>query len=232
LQTKNHDLEVARDDAEYRFLELDEKTHKILADIESINSLAQATRELLKPKLPEPPPVQEPVHAQNQAWDPQGQSEPHPTGASSTPTTPSQSVPTTSADSPNTASQFQDRSESAANPSPSAYGDTQSPSATPNPVTTQADATGDHPSQSQTPISSQLTPMPSAEGQSAHNPSTSGIGSPTSPSSQPLATSPSGRYAGRNYYDHPVYVPREEWLAEGGTNESYDWRPASRQSAE
>ena len=32
-------------------------------------------------------------------------------------------------------------------------------------------------------------------------------------------------YAGKRYYDEPGTISRERWLALGGTNESYDWRP-------
>src|SRR5882724_9452646 len=44
LHAKVRQAEVARDDAEYRFLELDEKSHKILGDIESIVTLANAAK--------------------------------------------------------------------------------------------------------------------------------------------------------------------------------------------
>lgn len=32
-------------------------------------------------------------------------------------------------------------------------------------------------------------------------------------------------YSGKRYYDEPGTISRERWLALGGTNESYDWRP-------
>lgn len=63
LQAKNHELEVARDDAEYRFLELDEKAHKVVGNMEAIEALVKAARDQLSPPKPEPvehPTIQEP----------------------------------------------------------------------------------------------------------------------------------------------------------------------------
>src|SRR5258708_39558095 len=65
LQAKVRQAEVARDDAEYRFLELDEKSHTVLGDIESILTLANAAKLILNP--PKPEPVVEPVSILPQA---------------------------------------------------------------------------------------------------------------------------------------------------------------------
>ncbi len=65
LQAKVRQAEVARDDAEYRFLELDEKSHTVLGDIESILTLANAAKLILNP--PKPEPVVEPVSVLPQA---------------------------------------------------------------------------------------------------------------------------------------------------------------------
>src|SRR5258705_868792 len=54
LQAKVRQAEVARDDAEFRFLELDEKSHTVLGDIESILTLANAAKLILNPPKPEP----------------------------------------------------------------------------------------------------------------------------------------------------------------------------------
>lgn len=37
----------------------------------------------------------------------------------------------------------------------------------------------------------------------------------------------SGPYTGKRYYDHAFYVSLQGWLAGGGTEESYNWRPSS-----
>lgn len=36
----------------------------------------------------------------------------------------------------------------------------------------------------------------------------------------------SGPYGGLRYYDHPTYVPFNQWLEGGGSEEDYNWRPA------
>jgi len=61
LQAKVRQAEVARDDAEFRFLELDEKSHTVLGDIESILTLANAAKLILNPPKPEPVKEPEPI---------------------------------------------------------------------------------------------------------------------------------------------------------------------------
>src|SRR5258705_12062246 len=57
LQAKVRDAEVSRDDAELRFLELDEKTSKVLSILASVaDSAKDATNHLSPPKAPEPVP--------------------------------------------------------------------------------------------------------------------------------------------------------------------------------
>ena len=43
-------------------------------------------------------------------------------------------------------------------------------------------------------------------------------------------TPPPGRYSGKRYFDHPYYVSLAGWLAEGGTEEDYNWRPAANKA--
>jgi hypothetical protein len=68
-----------------------------------------------------------------------------------------------------------------------------------------------------------------AEGQSEPDP-THAIEQTTSafessvPHSDVGSTEPPKPHAGKRYMDHPGWVSREDWLAGGGTNESYDWR--------
>lgn len=86
LQANVRDAEVSRDDAELRFLELDEKAGKVLHLLASITPTVVSAADLLSP--PKPEPVLEPVQAQPQPaqdvhhdYDPlvQGQREPDPT---------------------------------------------------------------------------------------------------------------------------------------------------------
>lgn len=199
LQTKNHDLEVARDDAEYRFLELDEKTYKILGDIEAINTLAQATREMLKPKLPEPPPA------------PQDQSEFHPTTVSTPQPDQSQPVPSQPVEqTPSVTSPIE--------PNPNW--------AQPNPTPTAQPEGQREPLPTSTPtnVGSETGSSPPASTESAESQTTASQSSPD--------TRTPGRYAGKRYYDYPSYIPRADWVAEGGSQEDYDWRPNRQQSAE
>lgn len=56
LQSKVRTVEAERDDAELRFLELDEKAHKALGDFEAIAALVNAGKNELSPPKPEPQP--------------------------------------------------------------------------------------------------------------------------------------------------------------------------------
>lgn len=58
LEQRCRDLEVARDDAELRFLELDEKAAKVLAKLSSISAAAHDAAMVIDP--PKPEPVKEP----------------------------------------------------------------------------------------------------------------------------------------------------------------------------
>jgi len=48
------------------------------------------------------------------------------------------------------------------------------------------------------------------------------------PENAGMPAEPTGRYASKRYYDHPYYVSLQGWLAEGGTEDDYNWRPASK----
>lgn len=65
LQAKVRTTEAERDDAEIRFLELDEKTNKVLANVAAIQANALAVQESLNPPKPVPmpePEAQQSVH--------------------------------------------------------------------------------------------------------------------------------------------------------------------------
>jgi hypothetical protein len=45
------------------------------------------------------------------------------------------------------------------------------------------------------------------------------------------ASQPSGQYSGKRYYEWPYYVSLTGWLAQGGTEDDYNWRPEGLASA-
>lgn len=56
---------------------------------------------------------------------------------------------------------------------------------------------------------------------------TSAVGQPDYPSAPTPVDSPSqasGKYSGMMYEDYPHWVSREDWIAGGGTDETYDYR--------
>ena len=53
----------------------------------------------------------------------------------------------------------------------------------------------------------------------------SGSGSPSADPGPAIGASMSHPYAGKAYYDHPVFVPYHAWLDGGGTDYGYNWRP-------
>lgn len=155
--------EAERDDAELRFLELDEKAHKVLGLLKGISDYASSAEVVIDPPKPQPEPVVEVpnpvlhIHA-GHGYDalPQGSSEVPPTSAS--------------------------------NPSAGL----------------------------------------AASGQPASQ-SATGAESVTTENASPQldeAPKPSGPYTGRLYHDYPTYVSRWDWIAGGGTDESYNWHPA------
>lgn len=52
-------------------------------------------------------------------------------------------------------------------------------------------------------------------------------GTTTSDSGQPK-----GQFSGKRYVDHPFYVNLTQWLAGGGTEEDYYWRPEAKKPAQ
>lgn len=85
------------------------------------------------------------------------------------------------------------------------------------------------------------------EGQREGNPISTGSTETLTPTTDaPVDTSPQtanptepvastveiGPYSGKRYYDHPTYVHRDDWVAGGGTEADYEWRPAPTKSAQ
>lgn len=83
LQSKVRATEAERDDAELRFLGLEEKTDKVLDMLVMVKAYASDAKETLSPPKPQPvpEPVQPPVSEAVQSIEPQsqGQGESHPT---------------------------------------------------------------------------------------------------------------------------------------------------------
>jgi hypothetical protein len=182
LEQKVRETEASRDDAELRFLELDEKAHKILGDLASVITLAKAAELELSPPKPEPMP------------EPNIEPIPLPDQSASNPTSIGSTVESNAAP--------VDTNQSTAAPTePGVY--TAEPVEVPK---------------------SDVNPFVAASGTDA---STAGA-VPTESASPQQTTEPSPnstRFASKLYYDHPHFLTREEWLAGGGSEHSYDWRP-------
>lgn len=73
-----------------------------------------------------------------------------------------------------------------------------------------------------------------AEGQSEPGPTASETTTPSETASldtvqaSDVPMPSAGPYSGKRYYDHSFYVSLVGWLAGGGTQEDYEWRPASQ----
>ena len=71
----------------------------------------------------------------------------------------------------------------------------------------------------------------SSEGSSAADPIASTIqdtqspNAPSTPVESTAASLPEQKYRGKRYHDWAYYVPLSSWLAGGGTEEDYHWRP-------
>lgn len=132
LQRKVRDLEVARDDAELRFLEADDKLHGVAKAFQVALEAVDHADKVMEQAIAKPEPTPEPVEVKP------GQSEADPTSTA--------------------------HQEAGA-------------------------TTRDVPEQD------------------------------TAPLAKP------GPYSNKRYYDHQFYVNREQWLAGGGSEADYDWRP-------
>lgn len=185
-------MEVQRDDAEFRFLDAEDRTEKALAFVRSIFGNAGSLIQALEP--PKPEPVAQPVPDMPSAVAVQGaepvsgvmgQSEANPPSA---PSMDSQSAPVSSATISDTAS---------------------SPSLTEG-VGVQQDP----------------TTAPTLDSRPAEAPAFDGSAtSAASPSTEPPFSDK--RFVGKLYINTPGWHSRVDWLAGGGTNETYDWREGS-----
>lgn len=150
-------LEVARDDAELRFLEADDRTEKALAFVRMVQGNAESLVRAIEPVKPEPAsqPIAHPIEASAEVASPLSSGEPQIESGS--------------------------RSE----------GQSESP-----PISATMEA-GNYPSA--------LSSVTQSEGASS--------------------TSPPLPFANKLYHDHPTYMSLSEWIAGGGNEDSYNWRP-------
>jgi len=193
LNAKIRDTEAQRDDAEYRFLDLDDKASKVLGVLKSIVATANTAHDTLSPPKPQPEPTPEPT--------------PEPVSVQPTPT-PAPSITTGSTATTGGATPSNDAPSSdhttALNPS------TDEGQRVPSDPTVNSTA-GDGASQSN------ATPIPSAA------PSADAIGQapvPTQPSGPTDDTAKP--YAGKNWKDvHPRVWDQQQWLDGGGTVEGW-----------
>lgn len=208
LQAKVRTTEAERDDAEIRFLELDEKANKVLAHVASIQAAALVVQNDLSPPKPEPQPEPkpEPVYTgAAEGWQPSATAM---AGASNEPG----------------ANLAHGSGQGESHPTVNATAPVAETNSAPAPVTT-------------------MENVPTSQGESVAPPtappSPTPISASTDPAPMPVAGSTGedggvgkyGPYSGKRYYDHPTYVSRMDWLAGGGTEADYDWRPPYNQTA-
>jgi len=197
LEQRCHDLEVSRDAAELRFLEADDV-------VSTIKSVLRRTMEDTDSALKAIEPVVEPTP--DVAFD----------VGTMTPIEPVAETYT-----------YEDAVRGMENvveaPSPSPFPDT-TPSTAPSAdegifkVDMEWSAAEDK-GKSETPFAPTSTPPNPAHLSPV---TTSDVGSSQTEAAD---AKPKGPYFGRNYMSVPGFISRLDWLAGGGTNEGYDWRP-------
>jgi hypothetical protein len=225
LEQRCHDLEVSRDAAELRFLEADDVVSTIKSVLRRTMEDADSALKAIEPVV-EPTPVAEPVSV---STDPTIHSNPD-------------------------QSSLGDQISQSTNQSGEFIGETITPSpfpdTTPSTVQSAEDGMGKSevgPTVSTTitepqnaslagaesadsaPVTSEApSPVPFASTTTPPNPAhlslvtTSDVGSSQTEAAD---AKPIGPYFGRNYMSVPGFISRLDWLAGGGTNEGYDWRP-------
>lgn len=250
LHEANRKLEVERDDAELRFLEVDERVDHTVGVLEdgkgALQDMAKALGALidrLRPPKAEEPKV-EPVYSMTSggpALEPserdvqahEGQAIPHGAGAGAWSgqggagggayhgTIEGQS------DAHPTASVTQEQApQSATGSTHSGYATSEQPPHIPQaPAPSQHEEAGRsdaNPSQATT--SGEGQGVQSEAGQDRSQGEGLDHGGVHYPDTMTRTEQRQGKYAGVNYEDVPHYVPYSEWLAEGGTDVSYHYR--------
>lgn len=191
LVSRINDLEVARDDAELRFLEADETLHNVLGNLRSVQaSLGSAVATLDPPKAESEPKA-----------EPMGQSDADPTMSvnSGEPKSDQTSVASSAIED----ATFND--SPTASPTWTNYTENSFPEV-------KTEAAGE-PTATNLNINTAKSEI--ADGHPAEN----------IKSALASDTPPSGPYSGKRYYDHPVYVSLDDWIAGGGAAIDYHWCP-------
>lgn len=179
LQRKVRDLEVARDDAELRFLEADDKLHGVAKAFQVALEAMDGADKVIEQATTKPELTPEPKQDERVA-DP----------------TPAQAEATIGSTN-----------------SSEAIGSTEPSWASPH--------SHDAPPAGQ----SEADPTMNANSGGSSSEQTSATSSATEDATSDKPKP--GPYANKRYYDHQFYVNREQWLAGGGSEADYDWRPIS-----
>jgi hypothetical protein len=237
------DLEVARDNAELNFLEAEDRTEKALAFVRTVFGNAGQLLQALEPVKPEPqpepmkvdadrplessvPPVAAEGFIGSESLQPVGGESASPPIAASLETQPAASVWQ-----PETAFSRSSTETGRWTAPGQEFGQVNAPlTEAPSVFSPSGSGESEH-----APSEDSVT----SQGQSESGPTVNTV-SPISPAetvatgdaaSTTAAPRPEGKYSGKRYYDWEYYVPLTQWLAGGGTEESYLWRPESNKAA-
>lgn len=203
LEQRCHDLEVSRDAAELRFLEADDVVATIKSVLRRTMEDADSALKAIEPVV-DPTPVAEPVSVQ---VDPTALSEPM---------------------NPNTVSSAIVETVEYAVQEPQGYNPSPFPDTTPSTAPSADEgifkvdmewSAAEDKGKSEAPFAATSTPPNPAHLSPV---TTSDVGSSQTEAAD---AKPIGPYFGRNYMSVPGFISRLDWLAGGGTNEGYDWRP-------
>jgi hypothetical protein len=221
LEQRCHDLEVSRDAAELRFLEADDVVSTIKSVLRRTMEDADSALKAIEPVV-EPTPVAEPVSgsitAMELSMNEPDQGSMYELVREQAPLSP---FPDTTPSTDQSAEDGMGKSDVdptsgviASNPD---LNESKSGSVNDFGATSMENATTtEHPT---SPFASTSTP-PNPAHQSPVT--TSDVGSSQTEAAD---AKPIGPYFGRNYMSVPGFISRLDWLAGGGTNEGYDWRP-------
>jgi len=227
LEQRCHDLEVSRDAAELRFLEADDVVSTIKSVLRRTMEDADSALKAIEPVV-EPTPVEQSYEdAHPKPFEPVAETytyEDAVRGMENVVEVPSPSpFPDTTPSTVQSPDEGMGKSE-AGRPT---HHDT-STSQTNLTQTTGYIASGEKPVEMEASTSEAPSPVPFASTTTPPNPAhpspatTSDVGSSQTEAAD---AKPVGPYVGHKYMAVAGYIPRYDWLAGGGTNEDYDWRP-------
>lgn len=194
-------LEVARDDAELRFLEADERTTQALAFVRTVFGNAGSLIQALDPPRVAEPKASEPVAQPKSEWS--GSPDPARPDTHWIDDNTGQSIAAEPATQEPVSVQASPIPTTISEPASTVQGDMQSSGQSePDPLPTSG---------------AKATPDGSGSDATSHTADTA-LATPTSEAAQPT---PPGPYSGRRYIDVPHYVSLDNWTAGGGTVDDY-----------